>query len=255
MTLISLILTYLLGYLVGAIPFSFIIAKLKGVDLRKVGSGNIGATNVLRSCGKVAGFWAYFADIAKGVAAPLLIDLLRRALGPNGEESEWLKILFLFSYFTPIVGHLFPVFLGFKGGKGVATSAGVLLYLVPVPLLATIAIFFAVFLPTRIISISSIVAALVFPPIVALHHVLSQKDWLWEWAAFVAPSVSAEIGVFLGIASFLSLFIIYRHRENIRRLLRGEEHSFKKKKVAKASRKSGKKLLRKKSAKSSGKRR
>lgn len=238
MTIVSLILTYLLGYLVGAIPFSFIIAKLKGVDLRKVGSGNIGATNVLRSCGKVAGFWAYFADIAKGIVAPLLIDLLRRALGPNGTESEWLKILFLFSYFTPIVGHLFPVFLGFKGGKGVATSAGVLFYLVPVPLLATMAVFFAVFLPTRIISISSIVAAIVFPPVVWLHHVLAQKDFLWDWAAFTAPSVSAEIGVFLVIASALCLFIIYRHRENIRRLLRGEEHSFKKKSGAATSKKS-----------------
>ncbi len=223
------VLSLLIGYLIGAIPFSFIIARMKGVDLRKVGSGNIGATNVLRSCGRVAGFWAYFLDIVKGVAGPLLIDLVRRVSGFGGEErGEWMNILFLLSYFTPIVGHLFPVFLGFKGGKGVATSAGVLLYLAPAPLLGAILIFFLVFLPTRIISISSIVAALVFPVLVTLHILLNKKELLPDWLGFAAPSVRVEPWVFLGMAVALSVFIIYRHRENIRRLFRGEEHSFKK---------------------------
>ncbi|MBN8217948.1 MAG: glycerol-3-phosphate 1-O-acyltransferase PlsY [Spirochaetes bacterium] len=223
--IIAISLSCLAAYLTGAIPFSFLIARMKGVDLRKVGSGNIGATNVIRSCGKAAGAAAYVLDISKGVLGALWVLLIQRTFAHQAPDLfQRYDALFLVADLMPIVGHMFPVFLKFKGGKGVATSAGVFLFLIPVPLLGVVSAFLVVFLASRIISLSSIVAAFLLPILFAAHQYAA--DRLPGFLAY-RGEVQARYGLpLLGITAFVGLFIVWRHRENIRRIARGEEHRF-----------------------------
>jgi glycerol-3-phosphate acyltransferase PlsY len=177
------------GYLLGSIPFGLLVARaVRGVDVRAAGSGNIGATNVARVAGVGPGLFVLFLDAAKGAVAVLLA----RALLPGGVPVQALTGL------SAVVGHVAPVWLGFRGGKGVATALGVLLVLVPAAAVAGVLAYALVFLTSRISSLGSLVAG----P-----------------AALVASAVWPGTRLAVGFTAVLYALILYTHRGNIRRLL------------------------------------
>ena len=185
------------AYLIGAIPFGFLLVKWKtGGDIRASGSGNIGATNVLRTTGWKTGAATLALDIAKGYLAVWLAGYL------TGANPMWMAAAAL----AVMAGHAFPVFLGGKGGKAVASFLGAWLCLTPLPLGATLVVFIAMVSWTRHISVGSIVAAGAFPLAVWL---ISHPPMPILLAAIVAGA-----------------FVVYRHRENIERLRAGNEHVF-----------------------------
>lgn len=201
------ILVAVFAYLIGSIPFSLLIAKwVKGVDLRTVGSGNIGATNVGRAIGYKWGLLALVCDALKGLVPTLLLPLLA------GIERHPLHVHFMvIAGVMAILGHLFPVWLWFKGGKGVATALGVAAILSPGGTLAACVVFILLMVWKRVVSIGSIGAAATF----ATYQLIQFGTELWtphQWS--------------LGLFSLLApVLIIVMHRSNIQRLLRGEEPS------------------------------
>ena len=189
------------GYLLGSIPTGYLAARARGVDIRSVGSGNIGATNVMRVLGKPLGMMVLLADALKGgLATGLLPPLALRWTGSTAASSaEWLEIL---AGVSAILGHNYTCWLGFRGGKGVATTAGVLLVLMPKAFALCLAVWLLVFALSRIVSLASLAAAVALP--LALY-VLGRSVPL--------IAVGAALG---GLA-------IYRHRSNLQRLLAGTE--------------------------------
>jgi len=201
------------AYLVGAIPFGLLIARTQGVDLRKVGSGNIGATNVTRTLGKKWGYLCFAMDVLKGLIPMLLVPafgLINKEQATLGQLSLWLLVGCL-----AIVGHVFPVYLGFKGGKGVATSLGVVLGLWPyytVCGLITFAVWGIALWIWRYGSLASILAAIIFPVSLAiLTFLLTEWELGQLWPLFI-------------VAILMPLLVIARHAENIKRLMEGSEH-------------------------------
>jgi acyl phosphate:glycerol-3-phosphate acyltransferase len=185
------------GYLIGAIPFAVLIARSRGVDIFKVGSGNPGATNVLRTLGKPAGYICFVLDAFKGTAAVLIGWGMASMWGSNG---EWLAIAALVG---AIAGHSFSIFLRFRGGKGVATTVGGLLALLPAVILVGVVLWLIVFYASRFVSLASIVLGLSLP----------------FSALFFGESRLA-----IGLCLVLTLLILIRHRTNIDRLLKGTEN-------------------------------
>ena len=198
----TVILLLLAAYLTGAIPTSYIVGRTRGIDLRKEGSGNLGATNAFRVLGWRAATPVFIVDIFKGFFPTFFFPLWDKADSPH---------LALAYGAAAIVGHVFSVYVRFKGGKGVATSAGVLLALAPVAVLAALIIWGTLVFTTGYVSLASIVAAAVLP--------------------FVILAVQG-IGPVFYLSLALAAFVIFAHRANIKRLMRGEEHSFRKKKAA-----------------------
>ncbi|MEM7391699.1 MAG: glycerol-3-phosphate 1-O-acyltransferase PlsY, partial [Verrucomicrobiota bacterium] len=191
------------AYLLGAVPTGLMLARLKGVDIRQVGSGNIGATNVFRSAGKVIGIVTLTLDILKGFGPAWgFVKLAVRCL-EQPADPQW-GILF---GCLAIVGHNWPVYLRFKGGKGVATSAGVLIGIAPVAVGIGLIGFLVLFITTRYISAASIGAAIVCPV----------AGWIIYGASGLLLPVTLTV---------LGLLVIVRHRANIQRLLKGEESRF-----------------------------
>ena len=191
------LLVVIVAYLVGAIPFGYLLVKwMTGGDVREAGSGNIGATNVLRTTGRAAGIATLLLDIAKGFFAVWLAGRL------TGQSSLWMSAAAL----AVMAGHAFPVFLKFQGGKAVASFVGAFLCLTPWAIAAVLPVFLVTVAWTKHISLGSIVGAAAFPLGV----------WLFLKPDF--PVVAAAI-VACG-------FIIYRHRSNIHRLRSGTEHYF-----------------------------
>lgn len=185
----------LAAYLVSAVPFGYLLFKLlKGGDIRTQGSGNIGATNVFRAGGKTVGVVTLALDIAKGAVSVALARSL--GCGPGWEPA---------AAFAAVLGHCFPVYLRFKGGKGIATGCGAYGVLAPVPMAITLGVFLAALLITRTVSVGSICAGIVLPFLI-----------LW-----LKPESSLLISV--GAAALL---VIVRHQANIRRLLAGREGRF-----------------------------
>jgi glycerol-3-phosphate acyltransferase PlsY len=204
-----------IAYFVGAIPFGLVVGKAKGVDPRKRGSGNIGATNVGRLLGKRFFALVFSLDLLKGFLPMLIASLLVWHI-PDTQKPY---LLWMAVGAAAVIGHLFPIYLKFKGGKGVATSAGLLLGLFPfltLPGVVCILAFLIVFKVTRTVSIGSIVAAFVFTP----AYVLAGLAMHW-------PIFGRQIPLLI-FSLLLSGLIIYKHRANIRRLLSGTEHSFRK---------------------------
>ena len=186
-----------IAYLLGAIPFGFLLVKWKtGGDVRSSGSGNIGATNVLRTTGRAAGIATLLLDIAKGYAAVWIAGRM------TDQDPWWMSAAAL----AVMAGHAFPVFLRFQGGKAVASFVGAFLCLTPLPLAAILVVFVATVAWTRHISMGSIVGAATFPLGV----------WLILQPAL--PVVAASI--------IAGAFIIYRHSSNLERLRSGKEHPF-----------------------------
>ncbi len=209
--MIQAIIVIVFAYFVGAIPSGFLIGKFHGIDIRTVGSCNTGATNVTRCISKKAGVFCFFCDFLKG-ALPVLLAAQLSSLA-------WLQIA---AFAVAVAGHMFPVYLNFKGGKGIATAAGGAFAIAPLPLLAALLVWYAVFRISRYVSLASIIAAtvlplgalvlcLVFDPVKA--HFLLRVQWITVIA----------FALICGLA-------IYRHRTNIVRLLNGTENRFEKKK-------------------------
>jgi len=191
------LLAIVIAYLLGGIPFGFLLVKFtKGADVRESGSGNIGATNVLRTTGRAAGAATLLLDIAKGYLAVWLAAAL------TGGAPEWTSLAAL----AVMAGHAYPVFLGFKGGKAVATFIGAFAYLTPLPLAAVLLLFVAVVSVTHYISAGSILAAATFP--------------FGVWM-ILHPPVQVTAAAFIAGA-----FIVYRHKSNWARLRAGTEHPF-----------------------------
>ena len=190
------------AYLLGSIPFGYLLVRLvRKEDIRAVGSGNIGATNVARSGAKGLGILTLLLDLAKGLAAVLLARHV--APGLPGFPSD----LAVGAAAAAVVGHVFPVWLGFRGGKGVATALGVFLALTPWVALAAVGIFILVVAITRIVSLASIIAAAVLP----------------VFAMLLLPD---RTPVYLAGVIFISLLVIVKHRANIARLMHGTELRF-----------------------------
>ena len=193
------IIVLIIAYLLGSIPFGYLVVRTKeGGDIRQTGSGGTGATNVSRRAGKVAGVLTLLLDASKGAAAVLIAQ--------NALDSDWVKAA---AAIAVIVGHIFPVWLGFRGGKGVATGVGVFLVLAPVALLCAGVVFVSIVFFTRYVSLGSIMAAALIPLLVWLQNL------------FVEPV--ADLRPLLTAAVVGALLIILAHRGNIERLARGTE--------------------------------
>jgi len=203
---ISYIATAFMGYLLGSIPTGFLVARARGVDIRTVGSGNIGATNAFRVLGKGLGIFVLLMDALKGFVAVLIGAYLISQLLPGAELNN----LRITAGIAAILGHNFTCWLHFKGGKGIATSAGVLLALVPWALAIILSIFIILFLTTRYVSVGSIAAAFTLP--------------------FATWFTTRDTGLTV-VTGAMGALAVLKHRKNIQRLLNGTENriQFKKK--------------------------
>ena len=191
------------AYLLGSVPFGWVIAKQHGINLREVGSGNIGATNVGRALGKKYAVLVLVLDALKGalpVVGVTLVHFKAAAASLTGESAALLALTGL----AGVLGHSFSFFLRFEGGKGVATSLGVALAVAPIAALCSFGVYLAVYLPTRISSVGSMSGVVAYP----------------LFLFFLGPADGAVIG--LGVA--LGVIVIVRHRANIQRLLQGREN-------------------------------
>ena len=200
----SIFLAFELAYLIGGIPFSVLIGKIFfGKDVRKFGSGNAGATNTMRVLGKRAGIIVLILDITKGMFAVSLSYYF----GNISMTDEKFTLYQLALGLTAALGHIYPIYLWFKGGKGVATLFGVVIAVFPVTALVCMLVFFTVFFFTRYVSLASIAASIAFTIRVI----------------FVLQYYSLWINIF---SLLIPVLIIYTHRENIQRLMKGTENKF-----------------------------
>ena len=193
MEFLGFALTAVVSYLIGSIPTGYLVAKARGVDIRSVGSGNIGATNAFRVLGKTAGITVLLVDAIKGYLACRFV-----AFGPGAPSEMHQMIAGLFA----ILGHNYTCWLRFKGGKGIATTAGVLLALAPIGFAVAIATFLIVLGLSRYVSLGSIIAAIVLP------------FGVWLGGGSVRM---------ISLMAFLGGMAIYKHRSNIKRLMAGTE--------------------------------
>jgi glycerol-3-phosphate acyltransferase PlsY len=201
------VLVLVAAYLLGSIPFGYLIVRAKeGADVRESGSGGTGATNVSRRAGKAAGVVTLLLDAAKGAIAVLLARWL---VAPEFGIDWWVAA----SAILAVLGHIFPVWLRFRGGKGVATGVGVFLALVPLAVACAATIFIFVVWATRYVSLGSISAAAAFPLCV------------WLLSLYVKPSTS--LAPVMTVAVTGGALIIFMHRANIGRLMSGTENKFK----------------------------
>jgi len=194
------ILGLIASYLLGSIPVALLVGKLYGkVDVRKVGSGNIGATNVTRTIGKKAGLITLVGDMLKG-ALPVAFFMFF-----VGTDTLTHQLLVCLAGLSAFLGHLFPVYLKFKGGKGVATATGVFLVLSPLAILGDFFVFLFVFYRWRYVSLASIAAA----------------AFLSTWVGLFTDKK-----LYIILAVVIAMLVIYRHKDNINRLLQGKEPKF-----------------------------
>ncbi|MEO0273370.1 MAG: glycerol-3-phosphate 1-O-acyltransferase PlsY [candidate division WOR-3 bacterium] len=212
MSLNSILTTYLtfgiISYLMGAIPFGFLISKLKGVDIRNVGSKNIGATNVFRSVGPIWGIITFILDFLKGFTPSFCLPLIAQYYYSDIENIH-MEILPIYCMALAIIGHNWPVFLHFKGGKGVATGIGGLIAIAPLSALVATAIWTIVFLTWRYVSLASISAA--------------TATAIFSWVMFAYKKSELLTSLVLTILCFV---VIIKHHANIQRLIKGTELRF-----------------------------
>ena len=219
MYLLSFII--LLSYLVGSIPTGLLIARwAKGIDIRKQGSGNIGSTNVMRVLGWKWGVVVQVGDIIKGLIAVLIISRLHYGDFPfhNRTPFEDYTVIQIIAGLAAVLGHIFSVFLNFKGGKGINTAAGMLVGIAPIDISIAVGVFLLVLFSTGYVSLGSISAATAFPTTMFVRFNFLHDN---------IPSYHTLI--LFSIAT--SLLLIFAHRSNIKRLLRGQENRFHKLKI------------------------
>jgi len=198
MIALSLSISLIIAYLIGSIPFAYLYGKaFKKIDIRQHGSGNVGATNVMRVLGTKAGLIVFFLDVLKGFLPVFLAQMI------FSDTIEYLPVLV--AIFT-ILGHTFTIFLSFKGGKGVASAAGVFIAFSPYTFIAAITLFAIIVYFTRYVSLGSIIALIAI-----------------TIANFLLPELSIYVKYFTLI---VSVFIIYLHKSNIKRLMNGTENKF-----------------------------
>lgn len=205
------------AYLLGAIPFGLLIGLARGVDIRQHGSRNIGATNAGRVLGKKWGYLCLALDILKGLVPALCASLLIHPDPATGGRVDTALLIRLAVALAAVLGHVFPVYLGFRGGKGVATTVGVGLGIWPdftLAMAAALVAYAAARFGTGLVSVGSLALAVLFP--IAVYGVGLQ---------FHAGYTLREYWPLLAVALLLSVLIIVRHRSNIGRLLRGQEHA------------------------------
>ncbi len=208
MAALGFIVLIVVAYLLGSVPFGLLVARAKGVDIQKVGSGNIGATNVFRMVSKPLGILTFVLDALKGFLPAWLFPILGRTAFGIFQRSE----LGLLCGVAAILGHTWPVFLRFKGGKGVATSAGVLLGVAPAAVFFGLLGWIVLFVATRYVSVASIGAAIIVP--------------VCAWTECALRLHSRQHMLLPLVLTALGALVIWRHRSNIQRLLDGEEHQF-----------------------------
>lgn len=196
----TIVILAIIAYLFGAVPFGLLVAKSRGMDIREKGSGNIGATNVFRVVGKGWGTFTFLLDALKGFIPSFVFPLI-------GDVDPVYGVLF---GIAAILGHSFPVYLRFKGGKGVATSAGMLLGVAPAAVGIGFLVWISCLLLSRIVSLASILAALA----------VGISVWFLKDSVVVCSALS-----------ILAVLVVWLHRANIKRLLNGTEHRFGKKKA------------------------
>ena len=195
------------GYLLGSFPSGYFAGQIVGVDVRSKGSGNIGATNVLRVLGKGWGYTVFFLDAFKGFAAVRFAFFLTEHLPLTRDYAVYFAIL---GAVMSVFGHTFPLWLGFKGGKGVATSAGAIFGLMPLAAVIVVLVWIIVFEISRYVSMASLVAAMALPVTVGL---------LIHWKMI-------ESAALLYFSIFLMVLVVWRHRSNFSRLIKGTEQRF-----------------------------
>ena len=198
------ILMALVAYLIGSVNFSVIISKkMAGFDVRERGSGNAGTTNMLRSVGKGPAALTLILDIAKGLVAILIAFLI----GKIADEANAAILVQLAGFFV-VLGHTFPVFFGFKGGKGVATSLGVLLFINPLIGVICLVFALAVMAFTRMVSLGSIMAAILFPVL----------------TIFIKEGYIADGYTYIIFGILMAVLVIFNHRSNLKRIYTGQEN-------------------------------
>jgi acyl phosphate:glycerol-3-phosphate acyltransferase len=203
---LAFIIIALFSYFLGSIPSGYLAGRLAGIDIRKRGSGNIGATNVTRELGKLYGYPVFLADFGKGLASVGVAGMLGHQFGLTSSRQALQIVGAIFC----VIGNTFPVWLRFKGGKGVATSAGALFGLTPFAVLIAVVIWVVTFQLTRYVSLASVVAAIALP-----------------FTVFVITQLTAEHGLMLFYFSLcLAAIVVLRHRSNLLRLVRGTEQRF-----------------------------
>ena len=201
--MLTILAIVILSYLAGSFPTSIIMSKLfKGIDIRDYGSGNAGATNVYRIVGWQAALITVIVDIGKGTLATVLISQLRIGTPP----AIFPSLFQILGGVSAIIGHSYPIFAGFRGGKGVATGAGMVMGLYPIIFLICLSVFILLVMLSGLVSLASMSAAVTLPICVYLFK----------------GSTDLPLLIF---SIIIPLFIIYTHRENIQRLLKGEEKS------------------------------
>jgi glycerol-3-phosphate acyltransferase PlsY len=204
--LLPILIAAVVGYLLGSLPFGYLIARAKGVNIFEVGSKSSGATNVLRVLGKGPGYLAFFLDLLKGVAA---VAIPWESIIKSFFTDDQVILLHVAGLIGAILGHSFSCFIKFRGGKGVATAAGGFLVLLPSATLIAGAVWIMAFYASRYVSLASIIAAITLPAAAFFLH---------------------EPRLLQGFALLIAVLVIIRHRANIVRLLNGTENKFVKKK-------------------------
>lgn len=201
---VAILISAFVGYLSGAMPFGYWAGKLKGMDIRQHGSGNIGATNVIRVLGKGIGIPVFILDALKGW---LPVWLAASFLAKQGAATEIVSAGAVVAGLSAVLGHMFTFWLGFKGGKGVATTAGVLLGIAPLAMLGGLGVWLLFFFTTRYVSLASMMAGV---GVVATMVAVMARDGRWD-------------AVMLGFGVLIMVLVIVRHRANIGRILAGTE--------------------------------
>ncbi len=207
--MLEIVLPVVLAYLVGAIPFGLIVSRLAGVrNLRDIGSGNIGATNVWRAVGPMAAAWVFVGDLGKGALAVMMAGYFHTQFEVALVSYDLFLVV---CAVVAVLGHVFPVYIGFKGGKGACTGLGVMLVLLPVPTLIGVGAFVLVVAVTRFVSLGSMVGAGTLFVVVAVRKYLMADD--------VAP-------VYFYLTLLMAALIVLTHRQNIARLIGKTESRF-----------------------------
>jgi glycerol-3-phosphate acyltransferase PlsY len=203
----ALAVALVVAYLLGAFPSSVVLGRVfRGVDVRQQGSGNAGATNAWRVLGWRLGLAVLLLDLTKGILAVAAVPRIPLPLGPMPVDAPTVAAL---CGMVAVVGHVFPVYIGFRGGKGVATAAGMLVALLPIPVGVGIGVFAVAVMASGWVSLGSLVGS-----------------WAVPVAALVHPGGPPYPPLFIALTFVLALFITYTHRANIRRLIAGTERAF-----------------------------